>query len=33
MIAGLLIFGHIRQHYDDRELVISNKNTIALSAL
>ena len=33
MIAGLLIFGHIRQHYDDRELVVSNKNTIALSAL
>ncbi|MCB0592801.1 MAG: UbiA family prenyltransferase [Lewinellaceae bacterium] len=33
IIGGLLIFGHIRQHYNDRELVLSNKNTIALSAL
>ena len=33
MAAGLLIFGHIRRHYDSRELVRSNKNTIALSAL
>lgn len=33
VIAGLLIFRHIRQHYEDRELVVSNKNTIALSAL
>lgn len=31
--AGLLIFRHIRQYYDSRELVRSNKNTIALSAL
>ncbi len=31
--AGLIIFQHVRQHYDDRELVQSNKNTIALSAL
>ena len=31
--AGLLIFRHIRQNYDSRELVRSNKNTIALSAL
>lgn len=31
--AGLLIFRHIREHYDSRELVQSNKNTIALSAL
>lgn len=31
--AGLLIFRHIRQHYEDRELVQSNKNTIMLSAL
>lgn len=33
VIAGLLIFRHIRRHYEDRELVVSNKNTIALSAL
>ncbi len=33
VIAGLLIFPHIRRHYEDRELVVSNKNTIALSAL
>lgn len=31
--AGLSIFRHIRRHYDSRELVQSNKNTIALSAL
>ena len=33
LAAGVLIFRHIRQHYRDRELVTSNKNTIALSAL
>ncbi|MCO6490537.1 MAG: UbiA family prenyltransferase, partial [Phaeodactylibacter sp.] len=33
LAAGLLIFGHIRRHYDSRELVRSNKNTIALSAV
>jgi 1,4-dihydroxy-2-naphthoate polyprenyltransferase len=32
-IAGLFIFRHIRQHYLSRELLRSNKNTIALSAL
>ena len=31
--GGGLIFRHIRRHYNDRELVQSNKNTIALSAL
>jgi 1,4-dihydroxy-2-naphthoate octaprenyltransferase len=33
LIAGIFIFRHIREHYQDRELVTSNKNTIALSAL
>lgn len=33
LAAGLLVFQHIRAHYDSRELVVSNKNTIALSAL
>ncbi|MEQ8704083.1 MAG: UbiA family prenyltransferase [Phaeodactylibacter sp.] len=33
LAAGLMIFRHIRVHYRDRELVTSNKNTIALSAL
>jgi hypothetical protein len=33
LAAGILIFRHIREHYQDRELVTSNKNTIALSAL
>ena len=33
LVAGIFIFRHIRQHYQDRELVTSNKNTIALSAL
>ncbi|MDX1666432.1 MAG: UbiA family prenyltransferase [Saprospiraceae bacterium] len=31
--AGLAIFNHIRRHYDSRQLVKSNVNTIALSAL
>lgn len=31
--AGLLILRHIRHHYNSRELVKSNVNTIALSAL
>ena len=33
LAAGIFIFRHIREHYQDRELVTSNKNTIALSAL
>lgn len=33
LVAGGFIFNHIRRYYDRRELVISNKNTIALSAL
>ena len=33
VIAGLFIFRHIRKHYLGRELVASNKNSIALSAL
>lgn len=33
MTAGSVIFLHIRKYYQDRELVVSNKNTIALSAL
>ncbi|WP_425422616.1 UbiA family prenyltransferase [Phaeodactylibacter xiamenensis] len=33
LAVGILIFRHIREHYQDRELVTSNKNTIALSAL
>jgi 1,4-dihydroxy-2-naphthoate octaprenyltransferase len=33
LVAGIAIFQHIRNHYRDRELVTSNKNTIALSAL
>lgn len=32
-VAGLLIVRHIRQYYNSRELVKSNVNTIALSAL
>jgi 1,4-dihydroxy-2-naphthoate octaprenyltransferase len=31
--AGLLIFRHVQQYYNSRELVTANKNTIALSAL
>ena len=33
LLAGIFIYRHIRVHYQDRELVTSNKNTIALSAL
>lgn len=33
VLGGLLIFRHIRAHYQSRALVVSNKNTIALSAL
>jgi len=33
LAAGLLVFQHIRAHYDSRDLVVSNKNTIAISAL
>jgi len=33
LVAGLLIYCHIRDNYDSRALVTSNKNTIALSAL
>jgi 1,4-dihydroxy-2-naphthoate octaprenyltransferase len=33
VIAGFFIFRHMRRYYNDRELVVSNKNTIALSAL
>lgn len=33
VLGGMLIFRHIRQYYDSRELVVSNKRTIALSAL
>jgi len=33
VVAGILIYRHIRRYYDSRELVTSNKRTIALSAL
>lgn len=33
LASGLAIFRHIRMHYEDRSLVLSNKRTIALSAL
>lgn len=33
VLAGFFIYRHVRQYYDSRALVISNKNTIALSAL
>ena len=33
LVAGLFIYRHVRTYYDSRELVKSNKNTIALSAL
>jgi len=33
VVSGLFIYKHIRINYNRRELVISNRNTIALSAL
>ena len=33
LTAGTFIYRHIRKNYNNRELVISNKNTIALSAI